>query len=718
MKKSMRDMKKWLAGMLAVTVVAGTSACGGQETAQQQTATAETMAESSADQTTVAEPAPEEEKALTLEDLKEKNGDTLRYVQNDEGNITFLKGEFYDGIIKTSKDAAGALEGVLGLLGGDEETRIKAADVIEDDNGYHYFSFYQWHGETAVQYSVLKVITDPDGKAVALTSSLTPGISGDMELLISKEDAVKIVREKLAKDDAEHQYEFYTDYVGKTTIAKEVREDEETYNYLVYIVYTSNPKIDMATTDFPYLAHYVSGEGTYLHSMPVLSIEDPAADKGYDTEKYFENMTTEEYTETITLLNGTQREITVPVMKDADGTYYLADPERKIAMADCWEFEFNDRNVAMVSSDHNGGWKREHLATYDNYIKSYDFYNEAGWPSVDGYGTPILILADYCDQDREPIQNACYQGKRDGWQTFSAASIQNYCDAMDLNAHEYTHGFTTTSMTGILYENEYGAINEAMSDIMGNIAEMMAGRTDDTEWNIAENSEEAMRCMTDPHKFNQPAFVGDAYYLPSIDQPSEGNDKGGVHANNSLLAGAAPKLFDRGMSLEEERLLWTTFICFLVPRSGYKEAGEILDMAAEISGLSAYREKIAKVYSEIRLDRIDSWDQEMQKGCGRLNVQLKDVNEDKSYIIVYENVSTGHMGMAYAGAGMDNKIICTVEPGDYTFMIQEKEPDSGETVRRFVYIQNGWREGKPDEREKVTIQDGQIMETEALITVK
>lgn len=37
-------------------------------------------------------------------------------------------------------------------------------------------------------------------------------------------------------------------------------------------------------------------------------------------------------------------------------------------------------------------------------------------------------------------------------------------------------------MTSLIYQNETGAINEAMSDIMGNIAEMLLGATDDTTW--------------------------------------------------------------------------------------------------------------------------------------------------------------------------------------------------------------------------------------------
>ena len=41
--------------------------------------------------------------------------------------------------------------------------------------------------------------------------------------------------------------------------------------------------------------------------------------------------------------------------------------------------------------------------------------------------------------------------------------------ALDVMSHEYTHCVTTSTMNSNLYEDDYGAINEAMSDIMGNL---------------------------------------------------------------------------------------------------------------------------------------------------------------------------------------------------------------------------------------------------------
>ena len=56
----------------------------------------------------------------------------------------------------------------------------------------------------------------------------------------------------------------------------------------------------------------------------------------------------------------------------------------------------------------------------------------------------------------------------------------------DVIGHEFTHCVTGTTMTTNLYLNDYGAINEAMSDIMGNIIEMSIDDRPDGAWVIGE----------------------------------------------------------------------------------------------------------------------------------------------------------------------------------------------------------------------------------------
>lgn len=75
---------------------------------------------------------------LTIEDLKAMNGGDLLYATNDEGYVTFIRGKFYDGVIKSEDDLTRALGGVALLLGADEKTAYLQSSCLEDDNGYLY----------------------------------------------------------------------------------------------------------------------------------------------------------------------------------------------------------------------------------------------------------------------------------------------------------------------------------------------------------------------------------------------------------------------------------------------------------------------------------------------------------------------------------------------------------------------------------------------------
>ena len=52
-------------------------------------------------------------------------------------------------------------------------------------------------------------------------------------------------------------------------------------------------------------------------------------------------------------------------------------------------------------------------------------------------------------------------------QCFAASRINDFSQCLDVIAHEFTHCVTASLMTYNSYTTDYGAINEAMSDIQG-----------------------------------------------------------------------------------------------------------------------------------------------------------------------------------------------------------------------------------------------------------
>jgi len=105
------------------------------------------------------------------------------------------------------------------------------------------------------------------------------------------------------------------------------------------------------------------------------------------------------------------------------------------------------------------------------------------------------------------------------------------CEALDVVAHEITHGITSFE-SNLVYVNEAGALNEAMSDIMAAAIDRSAGASVADTWLVGEDvwtpntAGDALRSMSNPTLF------GHFDYYPERYQGSE--DNGGVHLNSGI----------------------------------------------------------------------------------------------------------------------------------------------------------------------------------------
>lgn len=123
-----------------------------------------------------------------------------------------------------------------------------------------------------------------------------------------------------------------------------------------------------------------------------------------------------------------------------------------------------------------------------------------------------------------------------------STSLSNPGAAIDIFGHEFSHGFTA-SESNLTYQNESGAINESISDIMGtgvsiwkNSGGSSAGNPDslnptDKDWDMGEDAalqQSWQRHMDDPEENGQ-----------SIDDYNDRNtgtaDSGGVHTNSGIM---------------------------------------------------------------------------------------------------------------------------------------------------------------------------------------
>lgn len=529
---------------------------------------------------------------LTAEDIQRMNGDKAHLMFNDAGYLTFLNGKFSDQKIEDHEDAVAALNGVATLLGLGAGSEFFAKYGGKDDGGYTYYTFQQRYGDMTVLNGTLKIVVDPEGYTAGLSCSFTPnmGIAEDVGR-ITPEQAADVIKSTYS----ELELTYYPEYTA------EVAFTYQTVVYSAYAVYTNNP--DMTKSfDIAYYEHFVSFDGEYLYSVPVASPTTKNAEV-YQAEAYFEGLEPATYSGDVLLYDGSVWHIDVPIAYNpADGLYYLCDLERRIMVADYYAFAFQSRTLKFITSTDGKSFMNNHLITYANYIRAYDFYNGLGITSVDDFGTPILVCVGYCDENKVPVNNACHFGIIDGWACFASSDAYTYSEALDVIAHEYTHGVTRYALSGSCYQNATGAINEAYSDIMGNICEMLSGATRDTQWLLAENTGEVLRSMSAPNDYYQPVSLSDPYYMPPTETPTMDNDLGGVHINSSLLSSVAYKICAAGMSLADASSLWATTIELITPLSEYEEVYAALLMSLEINGFDeGYQQVVTDAFNDAEL---------------------------------------------------------------------------------------------------------------------
>ena len=593
----MKRVKKWMSAAMALTLLLQPAALYAQETE--------------------TEFMPVEAGQLTAEDLEALGAEA--YVH--DGRVTFVDGACTDRPVQSMEDAAQVVEAMTGLLGGDERTQFEPWREFEDTAANHYYVFQQMYADTTVSGGAVKVITDPDGTMIGLSGS----VEGELPEVQESEGITAEKAEELVLAHLEQEGYPQTEILAERTeqIILPVNleldpdsEEEKEESRFVWAVYTANPGADPGRgSELPYLAHYVTMDGTYLYSLPTIVPGDEAAASGYDAAYLFEFMEPAEYTGTVTLSDGTEKEITVTLMQDVrTGMYYMGNVERRIAVADCHPFIYDGGRVVLEASPDNTGWDDTCLLSLYNYCLAWDYYQEIGWNGGDGVGTPILVLKDFCTRDHKPVNNAAYAGKYYGWQLFLSSSANDFSQCLDVLGHEFTHCVTGSVMTYNAYMNDYGAINEAMSDIQGNLCEMYFGATEDTTWEIGENSAEHIRSMSEPHKYSQPEYAWDLYYVPKVKTPTDLNDRGGVHGNSSLLNNVAYRLCaDGGMTIEEARAYWFAVDCTMVPGTDYAQLSDMLPWVLENQGLEKYAGALESAMdaTRIRTDAVpDFFDQD------------------------------------------------------------------------------------------------------------
>jgi Zn-dependent metalloprotease len=222
---------------------------------------------------------------------------------------------------------------------------------------------------------------------------------------------------------------------------------------------------------------------------------------------------------------------------------------------------------------------------FDGAGATYDFYMQVlKRNSIDGKGLRLDSSVHY----QKNFNNAFWDGRQMVYGDGDGKLFMNLTGAIDVIAHELTHGVTQYSVPGggLVYEDQSGALNESISDVFGSIVKQWSLKqtVDQADWLIGAGIMtpkvgKALRSMADP---GNPALTwsGD-------DQPKtmagyvEGGD---VHTNSGIPNHAfyLAAMGLKGHSWKKGGPIWYKSLSLLTPNATFADAAQATMQAAAL----------------------------------------------------------------------------------------------------------------------------------------
>ena len=185
--------------------------------------------------------------------------------------------------------------------------------------------------------------------------------------------------------------------------------------------------------------------------------------------------------------------------------------------------EQNSTIQYVLSSNANAGWLADGVSAAYNLSLVYDYYeNHHHRNAIDGQGGTMISIVRVGSN----YNNAFWNG-----QAMFFGDAVPFAGALDVVAHELTHGVTQHT-ANLVYKNQSGALNEAMSDIFGEMVEA-ASKGGQPDWLLGSPPlQKPFRDMKDPHN---PNTIGAPYPAHMNEYVQTSQDNGGVHINSSII---------------------------------------------------------------------------------------------------------------------------------------------------------------------------------------
>lgn len=444
-----------------------------------------------------------------LNKMNEESGNKLKVSIDETKGKVFLSGNLSSKSVATDKDVIDFLKDNNSIFGTDiSESNLKILKSEKDSLGYTHVNIAQLIGGLPVKDKNIIVHYDSKGIVKNVTGEVEKNINkitniGNKD--ISKEEAIDIAEKqftytKLAYDPKVEVLAYIKDGKAYKTYKINIKFDEPVItNYDVYVEATSGTILDKE--DRIRYDGAVTGSGTAVDgtTKPLNLYLSGSLYKMDDTTKamtghittYTANNTT---SQPGTIVSNTTKSFTTETYK------------------------------AAVSAEYYGGLV-------------YDFYkNLFNRNSLDNAGMGIISTVHY---DRS-YNNAFWDGTQMVYGDGDGSEFTYLSGDLDVVGHEMTHGVTEHT-ANLNYQDQPGALNESMSDVIGVLIEtydkynVKNGGTwsfNSSDWVVGDDvytpgtSGDALRSLANPTLYDQPDNMSNYYNTTS--------DNGGVHTNSGI----------------------------------------------------------------------------------------------------------------------------------------------------------------------------------------
>lgn len=446
-----------------------------------------------------------------------------------------------------------------------------------DSLGFTHYRFQQYHKGVKVDGADC-ILHERNGLVEKANGRLVTGLNANMRVLISSQQAIDSAIAHMAA----HKY-MWEDSLEEAEIKIETGDTSATYYPSPELVFIK-PYHEQSWTPDSFrlvycvqvhafmplnsVAWYIDAQtGEVFRKRPLMPFcghtqqEHEAASQKKAQAFGMKRFGTKKSTKTqnctqgtgITTFNGTQtiytdwHSGTYRLRDDCDPgwiwTRFYGDPINNANVT-----EFTDANNVWTSANDEIG-----VSAHWGIKRSQDYFknvhNRNGWNNS---GQDIKV---YCRRNfgtpQNPTSDASFSWATQGYflnaKIYFGDRFNNLASddmtPLDIAGHEFAHG-VTSSESGLVYERESGALNEAFSDIFGECIEQWVTGTHVNWWHGGERTNSggnqiSGRNMQDPPSGlsqQQPdTYQGINWVNTNCNSPDQGNDYCGVHTNSGVL---------------------------------------------------------------------------------------------------------------------------------------------------------------------------------------